>query len=103
MAAITVSDNGKTWSRNDKVVTPEGKDTSATIVRTLKDVNTLLWQEKNREGGDLTGDSPVYAFTRCKCDEHDADHDHDHADHEHDHADHEHDHADHEHDHDDDD
>jgi hypothetical protein len=75
VARVTVSQDGKIWTNENKGVDPEGKDTSNTVVQTLKDPDTLTWQARNRQGGELTGDSPVYEFKRCTCEDHDEDED----------------------------
>jgi hypothetical protein len=67
LGVIAFSDDGQTYTRVGEGVDFKGRKTSGTVVITLKDEDTLVWQAMDRTGGDLTGDSPKYTFTRCSC------------------------------------
>jgi hypothetical protein len=60
-----VSDDGKKWTWKIKHVNGEGETDDKTVVLTLKNKDTLVWQELDRTGV-LTGDSPKYELKRCQ-------------------------------------
>jgi hypothetical protein len=65
MGTTTHDHEAKSWATQSEGADAKGEKTSATVVMTLKDPNTLIWQSKNRQGGSLTGDSPEYTFKRA--------------------------------------
>jgi hypothetical protein len=69
LGVITSSEDGKTVTSEREGIDHNGRKISSRLVRTLKDENTLVYQAQDRKGGEPTGDSPKYVFTRCTCDE----------------------------------
>lgn len=63
---VTYDDATKTWTARSQGVDDKGRQTSATIVGRLIDADTYEWQMKDRQGGDVPGDSPKYVFKRIK-------------------------------------
>jgi hypothetical protein len=80
---VSFSDDGKRLTVPVKTVEPDGAITSGTVVYVMKDQNTFVWKNIDRQGNDLPPNSPEYRFKRMKHpDSHG--HDHDHDDHDHD-------------------
>ena len=66
VSEVRVSDDGKTWTFKAQDANPDGTQSTSTVVMTLTDPDTIVWQAKDRQGGPLTGDSPKYTLKRCK-------------------------------------
>ncbi len=62
----TYDEATKTWTIAAKGVDAKGQATSSTILNRIVDADTFEWQNKDRQGGEVTGDSPIYTFKRDK-------------------------------------
>ena len=62
MSKIVISEDGKKWTSKGEGVASDGTKTTSTIVHTLTDPDTLVWQAFDRTGKEPTGDSPKYVF-----------------------------------------
>jgi hypothetical protein len=66
MAIVKFDDATDTLSREIKGVGSDGSKRTSTILITLTDKDTYVFQAKNRQGGTMTGDSPKYTVKRVK-------------------------------------
>jgi hypothetical protein len=66
MAIVKFDHATDTLSREIKGVGSDGSKRTSTILITLTDKDTYIFQAKNREGGTMTGDSPKYSVKRVK-------------------------------------
>ena len=66
VGTVFFSDDGKTLTIKAKTTEGDGTKTSGTIIMTLQNDDTFVWQTTDRQGRDLPPDSPKYTFKRVK-------------------------------------
>ena len=66
MSSVTYDAANKSWTMESKGVDGKGEPTSATVVITMQDENTYIYQAFNRQGGLAEGDSPKYTYKRVE-------------------------------------
>jgi hypothetical protein len=64
LSTTTYDPATKTWTSKGEGTDGEGKANTSTIVMTLTDPDTLVWQATERTGGLVQGESPKYTFKR---------------------------------------